>query len=171
MFRFRLRGQQELQRLARDLRRASRKDLREELRDELQDANELVVKKLRAAFATAKIRGFRTGAKRRFDRRIPSKHPRARLAAAIEGQVRLTGSDPRAQIVLREDRVPVGMRPLIPYFTGKSRLRHPIMGIRTRWAGQRIEDVWWPTIQPQLKQYYRAANDAVDHVADKLERG
>jgi len=172
VLRFRLRGQGELRDLSRDLRRAADKDLRAELIQGLKAANEPMVRRLKKAFETARIRGMRKpGAKRRFTDVIPSKGLRRPMARAIEGQVRTSGSDPRAQLVLREDRVPVRIRPLIPKFAGASPFRHPIMGNRGAWASQSIEDSWWPTIRPHIGDYRREVEQAVDRVADKIERG
>jgi len=169
---FRLRGQGELRDLSRDLRRAADKDLRAELIQALKAANEPMVRRLKRAFETARIRGMRKpGAKRRFTDVIPSKGLRRPMARAIEGQVRTSGSDPRAQLVLREDRVPVRIRPLIPMFAGASPFRHPIMGNRDAWASQSIEDSWWPVIRPHIGDYRREVEQAVDRVADKIERG
>ena len=172
MLTFRLRGQGELRDLSRDLRRAADKDLRAELIQALKAANEPMVRRLKRAFETARIRGMRKpGAKRRFTDVIPSKGLRRPMARAIEGQVRTSGSDPRAQLVLREDRVPVRIRPLIPMFAGASPFRHPIMGNRDAWASQSIEDSWWPVIRPHIGDYRREVEQAVDRVADKIERG
>jgi len=172
VLKFRLRGQEQLRDLSRDLRRAADKDLRAELIQGLKAANEPMVRRLKRAFETARIRGMRKpGAKRRFTDVIPSKGLRRPMARAIEGQVRTSGSDPRAQLVLREDRVPVRIRPLIPKFAGASPFRHPIMGNRDAWASQSIEDSWWPVIRPHLGDYRREVEKAVDDVARKIERG
>jgi len=177
VLKFRLRGQEKLRDLSRDLRRAADKDLRAELIQGLKAANEPMVRRLKRAFETARIRGMRKpGAKRRFTDVIPSKGLRRPMARAIEGQVRTSGSDPRAQLVLREDRVPVRIRPLIPMFAGASPFRHPIMAKKGpregwSWASQSIEDSWWPTIRPHIGDYRREAEEAVDRVADKIERG
>jgi hypothetical protein len=57
---------------------------------------------------------------------------------------------------------------LFPYWIGqKDRLRHPVMGNRAVWVGQRLPDVW-SQIRRREHTFRRAAVRAVDKAADTI---
>lgn len=164
-------GQRELQALARDLTRGA-KHLRPELTKGLRQPTEAVERDVKHAIETADMSGRRTTARRRFTARIPSKGVRRPTARAVEGKVSTSAGNPTAEVTLNPAHVPRRIRALIPYWGGdKKRLRHPIMGRRSRWVGQNLPDVWTGALKPHIRRYRAEAQAALDRVRDQIAKG
>ncbi len=177
MIRATVAGQHDLQAADERIKKGHRQ-LRPELAAGLRKPTAEGLRRLRAAIAGADMSGKpRPGRRTRFPRgAVASSGPWKRpLANAFEAKVSTSSGNPRAEIVLRETKVPFRKRPLVRYVTGqtKSGLRHPIPGHRNIWVGQNMPDVWHPTVanRATMDAYRAAAKDAVGRVAQKMARG
>lgn len=154
---------------------AASKSLQRDLAQGLRRPTQTAVREIREAIITADMSGARKfGATEPFTANIPSKGVKRPIARAVQGEVKIGGQEPRAVIGIRINEVPERIRPLVYYFTGQrrrrgyQRLRHPVMGNRHVWVGQRIPDVWHI---PNVKQYRTAIRDVLDAIAKKIGRG
>lgn len=167
----RVAGGPKLHALARDIRRASG-TIRQEVAAGLRAPTKAVERDIKRAIETADMAGRRTGSRRRFRENIPSKGVKKPTARAVESKVSTSSVNPRAEVTLRESRVPERIRALIPYWGGqRTRLRHPVMGMRKTWVGQRIPDVWKSAVKRRVGAYRAEADEALDRIRRKIERG
>jgi hypothetical protein len=167
----RVAGGPKLHALARDIRRA-KGTIRRELAAGLRAPTKAVEQDIKHAIETADMRGRRTGSRRRFREQIPSKGVKKPTSRAVESKVSTSSANPRAEVTLRESRVPARIRALIPYWGGfRTRLRHPVMGMLKTWAGQRIPDVWSSALKRRIGRYRTEADQALDRIRQNIERG
>lgn len=160
-----------MRRVARRLDRANPM-LQRQLLAGTRAAAEPIDRELRAAIRVADVRGRRTGARKRFRAHVGSKGLRAPIARAVETKISVQGSGPRAEIKINESRVPPRIRRVVKYVVGyASRWRHPIMGNRSRWAGQNAPNVWRKVVPPRLRRFNEEIEQAVERVSRRLERG
>jgi hypothetical protein len=165
----RVTGGPELRQLAANLRRASH-NVRRELADSLKEPTEAVKRDIKHGIETASLAGRRTGHLPRFRGVIPSKGVRTPTSRAVEAKVSTSAANPRAEVTLNASHVPERIRALVPYWGGtKKRLRHPIMGRKSRWAGQHLPDVWTGALKPHIKQYRDEASRALGRIRDMIE--
>jgi hypothetical protein len=45
------------------------------------------------------------------------------------------------------------------------------MGMKSTWAGQRIPDVWSSALKRRIARYRAEADQALDRIRQKIERG
>lgn len=167
----RVSGGPELHRLARDLRRAGG-TVRQELAAGLREPTKAVERDIKQAIEAADMAGTRTRSRRRFRAVIASKGVRRPTARAVESKVSTSSANPRAEVTLRSTRVPGRIQALIPYWGGlRTRLRHPIMGIKTAWAGQRIPDVWSQAVKKKIARYRADADASLGRIREMIEKG
>lgn len=164
-----IKGADELRDLARDLRRA-KGTLRSELTAAFKRAGAPTLKDVKRNVTTMDIKGFRTGAKPTFTASLPRKGLRRRIAAVTELDVSTSAGGPRAQFVVRVDRL--GNARTLPWHldTGK-KFRHPIMGNRGRWAASLGKPWFYDTIRSDMPRFEAECDAAIDRTVAKLERG
>ncbi len=145
--------------------------VRDELKSSLIKPTNAAVKEVRKAILAAEMPAQRVrGARRRFTAVIPSKGVRRPIANAVQSDVSTRGATAHAEILLNDRKVPERIQPLVGHFVGRTRtrLRHPIMGRRSRWVSQHIPDIWWPVLKPKLREYRTSIEESVDRIADRL---
>lgn len=162
-----IKGERGLRDLARDLRRA-KGTVRRELADSLRKPTAAGVRDAKASIAGLSIRGQRTRSRDRFTAPTTGGHIRARIARVIEADVSTSAGNPRAVIVVRNERL--GNARNVPWLldTGKT-YRHPIMGNRSAWAGSRGSPWFYSAIDQEA--YVREADEALTRIVQKIERG
>lgn len=168
MFRLQLAGSKELGGLARDLKRAGG-GLRPTLTAELRKPTKAMHDAVRQDILTADLSGRRyvrtkPGRVRRFPRTgVGNTEPLRRpTAAALSWKVSTSAGNPRAVVEFNWSRMNPRIRPLFRYWVGqRTRLRHPVMGNRKVWVGQRIPDVWQQTrkLAPEAQKAVARACD------------
>lgn len=154
--------------LARDIRRA-KGTLRRDVAQALRAATTPLVKELQQATLHADLHGFPGSGPDRFTGHVASKGVRRPMSRAISGDVSTSAADPRARVILDVAKVPPRIRALVPYFAGKHRLRHPLMGNRSAWFAQHAPNVWWPIINRHERDYVRKVDDALDKARQRME--
>jgi hypothetical protein len=165
----RVRGEQNLHRAAQVLRRAPAQ-LRREVKQGLERATRPLVNDLKREIRSANVAGRRVGG-RPFRDRIPSKGLRGPMARAVESDVTTSATGARADVRLRAQSVPVRVRRVVKFVVGDAqRWRHPIMGRRSRWAGQNAPNVWSKVVRRHMPRYNREVDAAVRLTDDWLER-
>lgn len=120
----------------------------------------------------AQRRTWSAKSSRRVGRRLGrgSSPLRAPIAQAVELQADVGQGDASVEIRLRDTRVPLRARWLVPYVTGRrGRLRHPFMG---DW-GHAVQatgnlNVWWTTLRRHMADFRRERDQAVDRVARQI---
>lgn len=153
--------------------RAAGRGMQRDLAEGLRKPTRAAVEEIREKILHADMAGFPRARRREpFTHVIASKGVKRPIAHAVQGEVKVVGAEPRAVIGVRMAEVPLRIRPLVYYFTGQrkrggyQRLRHPIMGNREAWVGQRVPDVWHI---PNVEQYRRAVRDVLDTIANKVK--
>jgi hypothetical protein len=164
-------GQRQAQAAANAIRRGAG-TVRKELAEGLRRPTKAVERDIKQAILGANMAGRRTGRLPRFTSAIPSRGVKRQMARAVESKVTTSSQDPRAEVKLNASHVPLRIQPLIDYFGGRRlRLRHPIMGNRSSWAGQSIPDVWTDAVKPHIEEYRREGQAALDRVVEMIEKG
>ena len=140
-------------------------EFQQDLARGLRKPTKMAVEQIREAILHADMAGFRKPGTQPFTAHIPSKGVKRPIARAVQGEVKVH-PDPRALIVIRLSQVPPRVRPLLAYFTGRrKRLRHPVMGNKHVWVGQRVPDVWHI---PNVESYRRAVREVLDAIPQKV---
>ena len=159
-----LAGEREFAACAERLRAAGR-EFQQDLARGLRKPTKAAVEEIREAILHANMAGFRKPGTQPFTAHIPSKGVKRPIARAVQGEVKVH-PQPRALIVIRLSQVPPRVRPLLAYFTGRrKRLRHPVMGNKHVWVGQRVPDVWHI---PNVESYRRAVREVLDAIPQKV---
>jgi hypothetical protein len=155
----------DLRRLNRDLRDVEDgKELQRELRTGLRGVLNPIREQVKAAYlAQPAYQGRR-------DR--PGPPLRSLLAKATKTEVRTTGKLAGARLRVDGRKMPSGMRSLPAYWEGyKPRWRWPVYGNREAWAQGRARPIFDRTVGPIEDDARRAAEQVMEGVRRKLERG
>lgn len=154
-----VRGAEQLQALARDLRAAGDpgKGLRRELRKNITQA----VKPMQAAVQSKAEAIPTTG----------SGHTGLRAAIAKATRIRTSVSQ-KAQVTLEvaPSRMPSGQRSLPARMDGRGRWRHPVFGNRNVWVNQASHQYFWPAVAPHIQGVRQAVIEAVERTINRLAR-
>ena len=165
-----IKGAHKLREMADQLRRADRTELGRQLARAIRRAAEPTVKDLREAARGIRTSGERKpGARRRFVMPVPPKGTRAKIADSITFTVLVLGDNPRVQF-----RTGRGLPPNLKAMPRKfddGHWRHPIMGNREAWVGQRSNPWWFEPIKKDLKIFRAEIDKALDATREFLERG
>jgi len=96
-----------------------------------------------------------------------------RFARATSLQVKTSGDSAGVKLWLNPAKMPDGQKALPAYEEGETGpWRHPGFGhTESEWFTQSPHPFFWPTVNPRLPAFYRAAEDAIDAAADEIERG
>jgi hypothetical protein len=164
-----IKGADELRDLARDLRRA-KGTLRSELTKAFKRAAEPTLKDVKRNVTTMDIKGFRTGRRPTFTARIPGNGLRRRIAAVTELDVSTGSGGPRAQFVVRVDRLG-NARSLPWHLDSGKKFRHPIMGNRSSWASSLGKPWFYETIRSDMPRFEAECDQAIDRTVAAIERG
>lgn len=172
MIEVRIRGEDELRRVAGRLTRAPG-TLRRELRAGLTAAARPAVTDLKRSIQVADVSVIAVRAKKRgtFRKHIPSPgRLRAPIARVVESDVSTSGGDPRVRIWLREAAIPARIRQLVRFIVGEGkRWSHPVLGNRRVWVQRNTPNVWMKVIPRHLRRFRREVDDAVATTAQRIE--
>jgi hypothetical protein len=100
------------------------------------------------------------------------KHLRPALRRATRMQVRTTGRQAGAKVMVDGRKMPDGMRSLPAYREGeKSPWRHPTFGRRgpKDWVNQAPHPVFYETVKPYIPKVNRRIEEIVTDIANKMQ--
>jgi hypothetical protein len=159
-------GAAELRRLARQMRGIER---RAEIRKRLAAGLRTPGKEILVAVRTAAVAIPSRGESARRGRMPLGK----RLARATQLQVKTSGDSAGVKLWVNPGKMPDGQRALPAYQEGEDGpWRHSAFGNSDgEWFTQSPHPFFWPTVEPRLPGFYQAAEEAIDHTADEIERG
>jgi hypothetical protein len=162
-------GMADLRRLGQRLQQAPA-ILQRQLLVAVRAAADPAVADLQREIRGADVSGRRAGGRKPFTARVASRGLRAPIARAVEARIRVLGSGASAEFRVDEGRVPPRIRRTVRYVVGYSpRWRHPIMGNRSRWAGQNAPNVW-PKVMPRhLSRFNREVAQAVTRTERQIQ--
>ena len=163
-----VKGQQQLKKLAEDLRR-SKGTLRRELVRAFREAGEPTLKKLKHNIETNPIRGRRTGRQPPFAEVRVGNNIRQRTSRVTELDISTSAGNPRVRFQVRSDRL--GPEKNLPYLIDSGHWRHPIMGNRSSWAGQTSQPWFYDEARKDLKDFEDKCDEAIDRTVESLEKG
>lgn len=126
-----------------------------------------VLRKVRRNVETLGMKGFRVRrAKTRFTAKLTGGRIRRGISRVTEGRVSTSRGNPQLDLVVHSDRLG-NARNLPGYFDRQKRFRHPVVGNREVWAGQRSTSGWFR--QPILEELPEVRAE-VDRQLDKTRR-
>lgn len=161
----RVEGAGELRGLARQLKGIeARKDIMRELRKALRAAGRPMVPAVRASVLSLPSRGESARRGRRSLRRS--------IASATRLDVNTGGARAGVTVRVHPRKMPDGQRALPALLEGADGpWRHPLFGNREVWMSQAAHPYFAPAVNPLIPRAERLAEDALDNVADQIERG
>jgi hypothetical protein len=167
----RIKGANDLRHMADLLRKADREDLGRNLAKAMKRAGEKTLHDVRDSAEHIHTTGIRKpGAKRPFVRAMPAKGTRKKIAESVELRVSVFAEDPRVQF--RTGRgLPPQLAPMPRKFDTPGTFRHPVMGNRDNWVGQRGDPWFWEPIKDNLPTFRAEIEQALESTRQMLERG
>ena len=167
MLRLTVKGAQDLERVARDLRRA-KGTLRRELTSAFKSAGNETLRRVKRNVETMDIRGYRTRSKHRFVHHGGSGGIRRRISRATELDVSSSAADPRVRFQV--DTASLGNARNVPWHLDQGRVfRHPVMGNRNAWAGSSGTPWFYNEIRSDVRVFEDRCDDAIDRTIRSIE--
>jgi hypothetical protein len=166
-----LRPTSDLRKLNRDLRAAADgRQLRKELTQSWRGILRPIAREVQAAYRAAPSRGHASRSFR--SRNTPG--IRASLARATRVEVRTAGKLAGARVRVDGRKMPPRLGSVPAMWEGPpegERWRHPVYGDRDTWVSQPSRPTFYRITRGHEAAAWRAADDALDDVGRKLERG
>lgn len=164
-------GAEDLRRMARKLRQAHRVDLGRNLSKGLKRAAEPMKRAVQDGALGIETHGFRKpGAKHPFDKALPPKGTRQKIADAVTVDVRVSEENPRMSIRVAKAKLPAELKNMPPKFDSDKPWRKPTLGNRNAWTAQ----VGKPWFEKSGKGHFdivvKESQKAIDETRDMLER-
>lgn len=162
-----IKGQQDLKRVAEDLRRA-KGTLRKEMVQAFKQAGQTTLKRVKHNIESMTIRGHRTGRRPAFTDHRPGTRIRQRISNVTELDVSSSAGDPHVRFQVRTDRL--GDARNVPYHldSGKT-FRHPIMGNRQSWAANSGKPWFYNEIKNDRDVFVDECDKAIDRTIQSIE--
>lgn len=162
-----IKGQQDLKRVAEDLRRA-KGTLRKEMVQAFKQAGQTTLKRVKHNIESMTIRGHRTGRRPAFADHRPGTRIRQRISNVTELDVSSSAGDPHVRFQVRTDRL--GDARNVPYHldSGKT-FRHPIMGNRSSWAANSGKPWFYNEIENDRDVFAAECDEAIDRTIQSIE--
>ncbi len=161
----RVEGSGELRRLSRQIRGIeNRKEIMKQLRRALREGGRPMVPAVRRKVLALPSKGE------------PARKGRKGLRRAVASATRLDvntgGKRAGVQVRVHPRRMPDGTRALPALLEGEDGpWRHPLFGDRESWFNQAAHPYFAPAVNPLIPRAERLAEEALDKVADEIERG
>lgn len=164
-----VKGNKDLRKVAEALRRAPG-NLRGELTKAFKDAGKTTLQRVKRNVETMQIRGYRTGRLPRFTDKRPGTNIRRRISRVTELEVSTSTVDPKVRFQVRTDRL--GDASEVPFHLDSGKIfRHPIMGNRSSWAGNRGKPWFYDEIKKDRDVFEAECDKAIERTIQKIERG
>lgn len=172
MIDFKVQGSEDLRRMARALRLA---DTGGGMARDLQKAMKLSADPMKRSVQKA-AEGIHTtghrkpGAKHPFDKVLPPKGTRKKIAGAVTVDAKVSEDDPRLSIRVASAKLPPTLKNMPQRFDRGVPWRHPIPGGRA-WVSQE-SDPWFfeNGVRPELRNVRERLDRAIGETRDRLER-
>jgi hypothetical protein len=162
-----VKGADSLRAAARALRGGQGK-LRQELTKAFREAGKETLREVKRNAETMPIRGYRHGG-RRFRERREGTNIRHRIARVTEMDISTSSGDPRVRFIVHSDRL--GDASELPWHFDTGRIfRHPIMGNREAWAGQKGKPWFRETIRRDLATFEAECDKAIERTIRAIEK-